>query len=54
MVSSIYTERFVIAIMQHAIDAAGEFFVEQHILFNLTEHLALIDLITSKERYAIN
>jgi len=54
MVTSIYAERFVIAIMQDAIDAAGEFFREQHIQFNLTEHLALMDLVITKEQHAIN
>ncbi len=54
MVASIYAERFVIAIMQDAIDAAGEFFSEQHILFDLPEHLALIDLVIAKEQRAKN
>jgi len=54
MLTSSYAERFVIAIMQDAIDAAGEFFSEQHILFNLTEHLALMDLVITKEQCAIN
>ena len=54
MVASIHAERFVIAIMQDAIDAAGEFFSEQHILFDAAEHLALVDLITTKEQRAIN
>ena len=54
MVTSIHAERFVIAIIQDAIDAAGEFFGEQHILFNKSEHLALVDLVISKEQRAIN
>ena len=55
MVTSIHAERFVIAIMLDAIDAAGEFFGEQHILFNKSEHLALVDdLVISKEQLAIN
>jgi hypothetical protein len=54
IVTSIHAERFVIAIMQDAIDAAGEFFSEQHILFNLTEHLVLVDLVITKEQRAIN
>ena len=54
MVTSIHAERFVIAIMLDAIDAAGEFFGEQHILFNKSEHLALVDLVISKEQRAIN
>jgi len=54
MVTSIHAERFVIAIMQDAIDAAGEFFSEQHILFDVSEHLALVDLIIPKEQCAIN
>ncbi|HEY5140223.1 MAG TPA: hypothetical protein VIJ25_13040, partial [Methylococcales bacterium] len=54
MVTSIHAERFVIAIMQDAIDAAGEFFSEQHILFDVSEHLALVDLVIIKEQRAIN
>ena len=54
MVTSIHAERFVIAIMQDAIDAAGEFFSEQHILFDVSEHLALVDLVIPKEQRAIN
>jgi len=54
MVTSIHAERFVIAIIQDAIDAAGEFFSEQHILFAVSEHLALVDLIIPKEHRAIN
>jgi hypothetical protein len=54
MVTSIHAERFVIAIIQDAIDAAGLFFSEQHILFDAAEHLALVDLVIPKERCAIN
>ncbi|MEI6067805.1 MAG: hypothetical protein WCP96_10720 [Methylococcaceae bacterium] len=54
MVTSIYAERFVIAIMQDAIDAAGEFFSEQHILFDVPAHLALMDRVSSKEPGVIN
>jgi hypothetical protein len=54
MVASIYAERFVIAIMLDAIDAAAEFFGEQNILFNRAEHSALVDLVISKEQRAIN
>jgi hypothetical protein len=54
MVTSIHAERFVIAIIQDAIDAAGEFFNEQHVLFDLSAHLALVDLVTTKKQRAIN
>jgi hypothetical protein len=54
MVASIHAERFVIAIIQDAIDAAGEFFSEQHILFDVSGHLALVDLVIPKELRAIN
>jgi hypothetical protein len=54
MVMSIHARRFVIAIMQDAIDAAGEFFNEQFILFDVPEHLALVDLVIPKEQRAIN
>jgi hypothetical protein len=54
MVTSIHAERFVIAIMQDAIDAADEFFSEQQALFDAPEHLALVDLVFTKEQRAIN
>ena len=54
MVTSIYAERFVIAIIQDAIDAASEFFSEQHILFDASAHFALMDWISSKEPRVIN
>ena len=54
MVTSIHAERFVLAVMQDAIDAAAEFFDEQSILFNKSEHLALVDLLVTKEQRAIN
>ena len=43
MVTSIHTERFVIAIMQDAIDAADLFFSEHAISFDGSAHLALVD-----------
>ncbi|MGR9014804.1 MAG: hypothetical protein ACU83U_14305 [Gammaproteobacteria bacterium] len=48
MVTSIHAERFVIAIMLDAIDAAGDFFNEQHILFDAPEHQALVNLVNTK------
>ena len=54
MVASIHAERFVIAIMLDAIDAAAEFFDEQNILFNQSEHLALVDLVIPREQRVIN
>jgi hypothetical protein len=54
MVTSVHTGRFVIAIIQDAIDAASEFFSEQNMLFDAPEHLALVDLITPKELHSIN
>lgn len=54
MVTSIHAERFVIAIMQDAIDAASVFFSEQHVLFDASEHLALVDLVIPKEHRVIN
>ena len=49
MVTSIHAERFVIAIMRDAIDAAGEFFSERCVLFDLSEHLALVDSIAKNK-----
>ena len=54
MVTSIHAERFAIAIMQDAIDSAGKYFFEQHVLFDLFEYLALVDLLIPKEQRAIN
>jgi hypothetical protein len=54
MVASIHAERFVIAIMLDAIDAASEYFREQHILFDVSEHLALVEWVTTKEQRVIN
>jgi hypothetical protein len=54
MVASIYAERFVIAIIQDAIDAAGEFFIEQRVLFDVPGYLALVDLITAQKLHAIS
>ncbi len=54
IVTSIHAEQFVIAIIQDAIDAAGGFFNEQRILFDAAEHFALVELVTPKQKYAIN
>jgi hypothetical protein len=40
--------------MVTSIDAAGEFFNEQQVLFDVSGHLALMHLIITKERHAIN
>jgi hypothetical protein len=40
--------------MLDAIDAASEFFSEQHILFNTSGHLELVSLVTTNEHQAIN
>ena len=44
MVTSSHAQRYVIAIMQDAIDAAGAFFSERAIVFDGSAHLALVDL----------
>ncbi|MGZ5008570.1 MAG: hypothetical protein ACXWFI_13130 [Methylobacter sp.] len=54
MVESIHAEKFVIAIMQDAIDAAGEFFSEQNILFDAAGHQALVKEISEKELHAVS
>jgi len=54
MVTSIHAERFVIAIMLDAIDAASEFFSEQHILFDASAHLAFVGLVSTNELSSIN
>lgn len=53
MVTSIHAERFAVAIMQDAIDAAGEFFSEQDVLFDVSEHLALVNLVDTKKQHSI-
>ena len=47
MVESIHSERYVLAIMMDAVDAASEFFIEQNILFDAAEHLALVQSISA-------
>lgn len=54
MVTSVLAERFVIAILQDAIDAASQFFNEQHILFDVSEHLALVEMVIPNEQRAMN
>lgn len=54
MVESAHAERYVIAILLDAIDAASEFFNEQRILFDAPGHLALVDAMTPKQRNAIH
>ena len=54
MVTSIHAERYVTAILLDAIDAAAEFFNEQHILFNAAEHSALVDFVTLTDQRLLN
>lgn len=54
MVESAHAERYVIAILLDAIDAAGEFFNEQRILFDAAAHMALVDAMAPKQRNAIH
>jgi hypothetical protein len=54
MVTSMHAERFVIAIMLDALDAASEFFREQFILFDASEHHALVGLVGIEEQHSIN
>ena len=52
IVTSTYAERFVLAIILDAIDAAEEFFREQQILFDAAGHFALMDSIATKTQLA--
>ncbi|WP_446807938.1 hypothetical protein ACH50O_11515 [Methylomonas sp. 2BW1-5-20] len=54
MVASTHAERFVVAVMLDAIDAAAEFFTEQRILFDAAGHLALVESLATPKQYAIN
>ncbi|ATG90202.1 hypothetical protein [Methylomonas koyamae] len=54
MVASAHAERYVIAVMQDAIDAGAEFCRERQILFDSTEHLALSEALVAKPHYAVN
>lgn len=54
MVESPHAERYVIAILLDAIDAAGEFFNEQRILFDAPGHLAFVEAMTPKQHSAIH
>ena len=50
MVASSHSERYAIAVMQDAVDAAQEYFFEQNILFDADGHMALIDLIAPYQK----
>lgn len=54
MVASTHAERFVLAILMDAADAAGEFFEEQRILFDAPADLALLEALTPKQRHAVH
>jgi hypothetical protein len=54
MVASTHAERFVVAVMLDAIDAAAEFFTEQRILFDAAGHLVLVESLVAPKQYAIN
>jgi len=54
MIGSAHAERYVIAVMQDAIDAGAEFCRERQILFDSAEHLALSEALAEKPRYAVN
>jgi hypothetical protein len=54
MVNSTHAERFVIALLLDAIDAAADFFTEQRVLFDAAAHIAMIEAISPKQQYAIN
>ncbi|MGY6276780.1 hypothetical protein [Methylomonas sp. MgM2] len=49
MVDSANAERYAVAIVLDAIDAAKEFFYEQNILFDADAHMALMDTMITKE-----
>lgn len=54
MLTSSHAERYVLAILADAVDAAGEFFNEQRILFDAPQHAALVEVISPKPQHAIN
>ncbi|MCK9604871.1 MAG: hypothetical protein M0R33_00285 [Methylomonas sp.] len=54
MLESAHAERYVIAILLDAIDAAGEFFTEQRILFDAPAHLALVAAMQPQQQNAIH
>lgn len=54
MLESAHAERYVRAILLDAIDAAGEFFNEQRILFDAPGHLALVEALAPKQRNAVH
>lgn len=54
MVSSSFAERFILAVMLDAIDAAADFFIEQRILFDAAGHLALVESLTPPAQCAVN
>ena len=49
MVASSHAERYAVAIMLDAIDAAKEYFSEQNILFDADGHMTLVDLASTAQ-----
>ncbi|WP_254786855.1 hypothetical protein [Methylomonas sp. LWB] len=54
MVASSHAERYVVAVMLDAIEAAGDFFAERSILFDAPEHLAMVLALFPDRQHAIN
>ncbi|MCQ8105277.1 hypothetical protein NP590_14270 [Methylomonas sp. SURF-2] len=54
MLDSRHAERYVLAILADAIDAAAEFFNEQRILFDAPAHFALVEVLAPKQQQAIH
>lgn len=54
MVTSTHAERFVVAVLLDAIDAAAEFFAERNILFDAFGHQALIEAMAVGPQRAIH
>lgn len=53
LVESAHAERFILAALQDAVDAAADFFMEQNILFNRDEHLMTIERLSDEGRTAV-
>ena len=54
MIQSAYAERYVVAVIQDAVDGAHDFFEMEEIEFRRDEYLHLIDTLTAKNGASIH
>lgn len=54
IVASSHAERFVVALMLDAIDAATEFFTERRVLFDAAGHSAMVQTLIANQLCAVH